>query len=264
MLTAVKNQFKVTYLSLKYSLMRELLNKASFISSMFFMILNNSCMVAQWVVLFSLKDEFGGYGFKDIILLWGLAAGTYGVAHAFFSKSFHLSDTIVSGKLDAYIVQPKSILIGAVTSQIVPSAFGDIVFAYIACLIYSINIKVILLFTLFSITGGIILVSFAIILNSLSFWFKNTDLIADTGTSAAIFFATYPDGIFHGLTKWILFTIIPVGIANYIPIRVIINSSLELLLLNILICLIFIILAFVIFYRGLKRYSSGNLMSARV
>ena len=264
MLMAVKNQFKVTMLSFKYSIMRELLNKASFLSSIFFMILNNSCMVAQWVVLFSIKDDFGGYGLKEIILLWGLAAGTYGVAHAFFNESFHLSDIIVKGKLDAYIVQPKNILIGAITSQIVPSAFGDLIFAYIACLIYSFSIKVILLFTLFIITGGFILVSLAIILNSLSFWFRNTDLIADTGTSAVIFFATYPEGIFHGLTKWLLFTIIPVGIANYIPTRIIINYNFELLVINVIACIFFIAFAFIIFYQGLKRYSSGNLMSARV
>lgn len=264
MLTVAKNQLKVTFLSFKYSLMREMLNKASFLSNVFFMILNNSCMVAQWFILFSLKDEFGGYTMRHIFLLWGLAAGTYGVAHLFFDKSFNLSDLIVNGKLDAYIVQPKNILIGAITSDIKTSAIGDIIFAYIACFLYSINIKVIFLFTLFNITGGLIIVGLAIILGSLSFWLRNSDLIADTGTSAMIFFATYPDGIFHGLTKWILFTIIPVGIANYLPVRSMIYFDYKLIFINVLICILFIILAFIIFYRGLKRYASGNLMSARV
>ena len=201
---------------------------------------------------------------EHIFLLWGLAAGTYGVAHLFFKKSFHLSDVIINGKLDAYIVQPKNILIGAITSEIETSAIGDIIFAYIACFLYSLNIKVILLFTLFSITGGLIVVGLAIILGSLSFWLKNSDLIADTGTSAVVFFATYPEVIFHGLTKWILFTIIPVGIANYLPVRCMIYFDYKLIFINTLVCILLIAFSFIIFYRGLKRYSSGNLMSARV
>lgn len=74
MLTAVKNQIKVTFLSIKYAVLREMLNKVSFISNIIFMILNNSCMIVQWIVLFSLKSDIGGYSFKQILLLWGLAA----------------------------------------------------------------------------------------------------------------------------------------------------------------------------------------------
>ena len=39
MLTEVKNQLKVSYLSFKYGLMREMLNKTSFIMNIVFMIL---------------------------------------------------------------------------------------------------------------------------------------------------------------------------------------------------------------------------------
>ena len=100
MLTEVKKQLKVSLLSVKYGFMREALNKASLFSSIFFMIINNSCMIVQWIVLFSLKDNFGGYSFKEVLLLWGLAASTYGVSRFFFRKSFNLSQTIVSGDLD--------------------------------------------------------------------------------------------------------------------------------------------------------------------
>ena len=122
MLTEVKKQFKVTRLSIKYAMMREMLNKATFISNIIFMILNNSCMIVQWIVLFSLKSDMGGYTFRQVLLLWGMAAGVYGVSHFFFKKCFSLSDTINSGKLDAYIVQPKNILLSTITSDIEVSA----------------------------------------------------------------------------------------------------------------------------------------------
>ena len=97
MLTAVKNQVKISFLSVKYALMREMLNKVTFFTNITFMILNNAAFIIQWIVLFALKDNIGGYTFKQVVLLWGIAAGTYGVAHFFFMKAFHLSVTINNG-----------------------------------------------------------------------------------------------------------------------------------------------------------------------
>ena len=106
--------------------------------------------------------------------------------------------------------------------------------------------------------------AFSVILHSLSFWFGNTEIVADMGNSFMVNFATYPDGIFKGLTKILLFTLIPVGIVNYIPVKILTEFNIYLFLINIIACITLILLAFLIFYRGLKRYSSSNLMSARV
>ena len=38
----VKNQIKVSFLSIKYALLREMLNKTTFITNILFMILNNA------------------------------------------------------------------------------------------------------------------------------------------------------------------------------------------------------------------------------
>ena len=264
MLTEVKNQFKVTRLSIKYAMMREMLNKATFISNIIFMILNNSCMIVQWIVLFSLKSDMGGYTFKQVLLLWGMAAGVYGVSHFFFKKCFSLSDTINSGKLDAYIVQPKNILLSTITSDIEVSALGDMLFSIIVYFIYGFTPLGFLLFILFAVIGGLILTAISVILHSLSFWFSNADMVADVGNSLMVNFATYPDGIFKGITKWLLFTLVPVGIANYIPVKVIIEFNPYLFIINICVCIMLIILANIIFYKGLKKYSSSNLMSARI
>ena len=228
------------------------------------MILNNACMIVQWIVLFSIKDNMGGYTFKQVLLLWGVAAGTYGVSRFFFKKSFNLSETINSGKLDAYIVQPKNILLSTITSDIEVSALGDMSFALIVYFIYGFNVTTFILYLFFCITGGIMLTAISVILNSLSFWLNNADMISDVGNSLMVNFATYPDGIFKGITKWLLFTLVPVGIVDYIPIKVLIEFNPYLLLINMGVCLFLIILAWLIFYKGLRRYSSSNLMSARI
>ncbi len=264
MLMAVRNQLKVIFLSIKYAVMREMINKVTFFSNIIFMILNNSCMIVQWIVLFSLKSDMGGYTFREVLLLWGLAAGTYGVSHFFFKRCYSLSDTINSGSLDNYITQPKNILLSSITSDVEVSALGDIIFSIIVYCIYGFTIKGFILFILFSITGGLMLTAISVILHSLSFWFSNADMVAESGNSLMGNFATYPDGIFKGITKWLLFTIIPVGLANYVPVRAIINFNPTLLFINIGVCIILITIAFLVFYLGLKKYSSTNLMNARI
>lgn len=264
MLTAVKNQLKISFLSVKYALMREMLNKVTFMTNIFFMVLNNASFIIQWIVLYSLKDDVGGYTFKQVLLLWGIAAGTYGVSRFFFKKAFSLSDTINNGKLDSYLVQPKNVLLAAITTDVEPSALGDLLYAYIMLFVFGVTIENFLLFTLFIFTGGFTLAAIAVILGSLSFWFNKTDTIADLGNSLTTNFASYPDGIFKGVIKILLYTIIPVGLINYLPIKILTEFNLGLLLIVLLFTVFVVSLAFFVFFKGLKRYSSSNLMIARI
>ena len=262
--TEVKNELKIVVKSTKYKLMREMLNKTTFITKVVFMILNNASFILQWIIIYSLKNNVGNYSFKMVLLLWGLASGTYGFAHFLFKDALSLSDTIVHGKLDSYLVQPKNVLISVITSDIEVSAIGDVLYGYIVLFIYGLTLRNFLLFTFFCITGAIIIVDIAVMLGSLSFWIGKSDMIADTGNSLMVNFATYPDGIFKGVAKVLLFTIVPVGLTSYIPVWVITKFDLKQTLLVIIVAIVLTILASKIFNKGLKRYSSSNLMISKI
>ena len=264
MLQAAKNQFRVTLKTIKYGLMREMLNKTSFIMNVLFMILNNASFIIQWIILYSLKEDVGGYAFNQVLLLWAIAASTYGFSHFIFKKAYTLSDTITNGKLDSFLVQPKNVLISAITTDIEVSALGDILYGFIVLFISGITITKFLLFTLFTITGAIIITDVAIILGSLSFWFGRSDMIADTGNNLMTSFATYPDGIFKGLAKILLLTIIPIGLTAYFPVWIMTKFDIKLTLIIIALTLAITALTFAIFYRGLRRYSSSNLMISKI
>ena len=60
MLMEVKKELKVFILSFKYAVMREMLNKTTFITNILFMILNNASFIVQWIILYSLKSNIGG------------------------------------------------------------------------------------------------------------------------------------------------------------------------------------------------------------
>ena len=116
MLMEVKSQLYATYLSIKYALQRELLNKVTFISNIIFMIINNGSFIIQWIILYSLRDDVGGYSFKQVLLLWGITSFTFGISRFFFKEAFQLTETINNGKLDNYLVQPKNVLISCITA----------------------------------------------------------------------------------------------------------------------------------------------------
>lgn len=265
MLMAVKNQIKVTFQSIKYALMKEMLNKTTFLMNVIFMILNNACFIVQWIVIYRIKgNDVGGYSFNQILLLWGIAAGTFGFSHFFFNRAYSLSDIITNGKLDAYLIQPKNVLLSAITSSVETSALGDLLYAFIMLFISGASLSRFVLFVLFTICGGIVLTDIAVIFASLSFWINKADFIADSVNSLMTNFATYPDGIFKGISRFLLFFIIPVGITSYIPVWVISKFDIRLTAVVILVTIFLTILTFFIFNKGLKRYTSTNLMVSKI
>lgn len=264
MLMEVKNQLKVTLLSIKYNLMREMLNKVSFLSNVFFMILNNAAFLIEWLVIFKIKDNIGGYTLNDIFLLWGMASLTYGVSHFFFYGATGLGKLIVDGKLDALLVQPKNVLIQALTLNVSTSAIGDMLYGYIMLFVYGFTIPRFLLFTFFGICGGLVMTCVYVILQTFCFYITNGDIVFDAGSRVFTNFTTYPDSIYKNVVKIILYTIIPVGLTIFIPVKLISHFNFEYFLLFICAIILLIIFTFKFFYSGLKRYSSSNLMISRI
>lgn len=264
MLTAVKNQCRVILLSVKYNIMREMTNRVSFLMNVGFMVLNNATFIIQWLLLFTLKEDIGGYDLKDVMVLWGLAATTYGLSHIFFQRAFLLPNLIINGKLDSFLVQPKNVLLSIITSGTNTSAIGDMIYGYLVLCIFNFSPGHLALFTYFSILGALILTAFAVITGSICFWVVRGDMFAENLNNIMINFSTYPDGIFKGVVRLLLYTIVPVGFAIYLPLSIILRFNLMLLLLVTGFTLFLILLAFFVFYRGLRRYTSSSLMSARI
>ena len=264
MLMEVKKEIKLVLYSVKYALIREMLNKVTFLSNIIFMILNNASFIVQWLILYRVKSDVGGYDFTQILLLWGLASSSFGISHFFFKRAYKLSKTITNGSLDNYLIQPKNVLLSAITSDVEVSAIGDFIYGIILFFFADISIKFLPLYLLFSITSALIITSIAVIYGSLAFWVTNSEQVAYRMNGTVTNFATYPEGIFNGTIKIILYTIIPVGLIAYLPIQVLSAFNIINLLIIVGVTIILVLLSFFIFNRGLKRYSSSNLMIARI
>ncbi len=240
MLTEVKNQLRITKQSIKYALQREMLNKITFFSNIIFMIINNACFIVQWIILYSLKENVGGYSFKQVLLLWGMAALGYGISRFFFKEAFDLTEIINSGKLDNYLVQPKNVLIQCITSSVEVSALGDMIYGFIMLGLFGLSIKNFFLFLFCGICGALVIVSISIIFSSLSFWFGRMEMVANTVNNLMTSFSTYPEGIFKGIIKVLFYTILPLYITAYIPVQLISSFKIDYFIYIILGTVVFI------------------------
>lgn len=264
MLTAVRGQLRVCLLSVKYNIMREMLNPVTFVTNIVFMMLNNAAILVQWFILFRLRDDIGGYTMREVVLLWGLTAASFGLSRVLFTRAFSLSELIISGKLDSYLVQPKNVLLSVMTSATNVSAIGDFLYGLILLLACGFRVSRLFLFLLFTLTGTVIVTAFALILGNLSFWLVRSEMLGNQMVSGMISFMTYPDGIFQGISRFLLYFVIPVGMAVYHPVHIMTEFDVRMFFEVIGYAGLLMTAAVIIFYRGLRRYSSSNLMEAKM
>ena len=262
---AVKGNLKLIFDYYKLNLKKEWKYKSSFFMQIIMMIVNDLFFIIQWYIIFNLVDNIGGYGFNETMLLWGIAAGGYGVCHAFFGGAWHINDIIYEGKLDVYLTQPKNILLNVCCSKTEVAAIGDILYAFIALVItgapwywYLIMIPAIII-------AGLIYVSVYVVFISLCFYIKRGEAIAKSVEGTMNKAANYPPAIFNMAVKWLFFTIIPVCFYTFIPAQYFfLTPNVWWIIGSILFTTLWVCLAFLTFKLGLKKYNSGNLMGGRL
>lgn len=106
--------------------------------------------------------------------------------------------------------------------------------------------------------------AFALLMGSLSFWFVRAEMLGNHMVGSMASFATYPDGIFKGAVRFLLYSVIPVGMAIYLPVHVMMTFDVAKLLWVLGFTLLITVVSVIVFYRGLRRYSSSSLMAARM
>jgi len=261
----VKNNLKLIFSYFKLNLKKEWKYKSSFFMQIAMMILNDLFFIIQWYIIFQLVDNIGGYGFDETMLLWGIAAGGFGISHAFFGGAWNIKDIIYEGKLDVFLTQPKNILINVCCSATDVSALGDIIYAFVVLAIIGAPWYWFLIMFPAMILAGLIYVSAYIVYVSICFYIKHGDAVAKSVEGTINKVGNYPPAIFNTVVKGLFFTLIPAFFYTFIPAQYFfITPNIWWILGAVGVTILWIILAFTLFKIGLKKYNSGNLMGGRL
>jgi ABC-2 type transport system permease protein len=261
MLMEVKKSLKLMLYYFKFNISSVMEYRISFLVQTFGMAINNAFFIFFWWILFNNISNIGGYGFSDVMMLWSLSSTGYGLCFVIFGNVGQITRMILNGELDTYLLQPKDPLINILCSKTIVSAWGDTLYGIILFFLFrGFDVKGFALFLLFAITAGIIFAAVLVSFHALSFYAGNAEGLAQLTTEFLISFSIYPEGIFKGGLKYVLYSIIPAAFMVYIPARVINEFDLILLLEVLGVALLWIVAAYIMFYKGLKKYESGNLI----
>jgi ABC-2 type transport system permease protein len=235
-----------------------------------FMILNNTIWVIVFMLFFAQFKTIGGMNFETWIPFYVFTVMLFGIVHVFFNGYWELAQRIIEGRLDNDILTPKSPLLKILTKSMSFSAIGDLCTGPIFLAIFTPHLLLdggfIARFILMALIATLAWLGAMIFYNSLSFWIGSSERVTEGASNAILWSAFYPSNVFEGTPmKWILLTIFPAYFVIYYPQAFSVSSwDFGLLSLSLAGAVGFLGLGVFTFYRGLRRYESGNMMVTNV
>jgi ABC-2 type transport system permease protein len=228
------------------------------------MFLNDGVWVVFWVLFFTRFPVLRGWNIADVITVWALAAAGFGLAHAIYGNVLTLAGLIAQGQLDVWMLYPRALLPHLLLGRMSASAWGDALFGYAVYLGFvRPDLPHFLLFVALTWSVMLLFVGFGVLTGSLSFFLGNAASLADQWRFAMLTFSTYPAVLFEGAIKLLLYTLVPAGFVSYLPVQALRELSLGYAALALLGALAITAAGVGLFYLGLRRYESGNLMEMR-
>jgi ABC-2 type transport system permease protein len=249
---------------LRHNLMSAMEYRGAFLLQVVGMILNDAMLLFFWWVLFTRLPSLRGWNLAQVMTLYGIVAFGFGVANVVCGNAFLVARAIVRGDLDYYLALPADPLLHLLVSHMSLSAWGDLLFGLAVFLVAAPDRWGRLpLFLLLGVLTGLIFVAFSVLVGSLAFWVGNADNLATQAINALITFGLYPVEIFPGTIQWLLYTLIPAAFVGSLPAGLLSDFSWGRLAALVAFTTGIILGARVLFYWGLRRYTSGNLVTVR-
>ncbi|MFD0695082.1 ABC transporter permease [Paenibacillus sp. GCM10027628] len=239
--------------------------RMSFLMTAGMMMLNNLVWIFFWGLYFNRFPVINGWELRDVMMMWAIGAGGYGLSAVFFGNVYMLASLIANGQLDAYLAQPKPVLLHVLISRMSMTAIGDVLFGLLIFVyIGDFTIIHILKFIASLILSMLIFLFLNLIVQCLAFYIGNAEGIAGQFFISTVTLSTYPTDIFRGVARVLLFTAIPAGFISYMPIGFMRHMNPWFAAGLIIAVCVLSTVGIIVFRRGLRRYSSGNMMSMRM
>ena len=260
MLTEAKNTLNFFFKSLKCNMKSALEYKKSFIAQVIFMLINDGFFIIFWLVVFGINNgNISGLEMKDILYLWSIPVTAWGIARFFFGGTVSLNRYILNCELDTYLLQPKNMFLNIAMSKSDLAAFGDLLYGLVLSVVVSNNIFDFILIMIYTVIATVFTICISVIVRSLAIWFGEVESIAHVyEQSLFTTLSTYPEAVFKGGMKFLMFTIIPTMYAVHLPIKLIGKFDIKVFAMIIIAMTIYIIIAKILFGEVIKRYESGN------
>ena len=262
----MKKHLKIFWSYFRLNFASALEYRASFFSQAFGMALSNSSFIFFWWIAFGqIGGEIAGYSFEDVLFIWAVTSSGYGISTLLFANASELTRLIITGELDTFLLQPCNVLLSVLCSRTSLSAYGDLIYGFILMIIFYGSKGIAWLWFFVGIVlFGLLMTAVVLTAHSLSFFWGDASVIGTLATEFLINVSIYPEKIYAPFIRALMYSVIPVGIAVHTPLRLFGEFSLYSTLAAFAVAVLYCVLAGVFFYRGLRRYESGNAIITRL
>lgn len=240
--------------------------RASFISQIVGMLLNDGIYFVFWLIFFNRFGAVRGYTINDIYLLFAVVTLAFGLANTFGANTgANLATLIAQGRLDYYLVFPRNLLLHVIFSRMSVSAVGDLTFGIIAYTLTGLFQPIqIALFFLTSLLAATVLMGFGVATGSLAFFMGNAQYTSQQMSNAVLTFGLYPNSLFSGFARFLLYTLLPSAFIGAVPVQIVkAQGGIWLLWLSVAAATMWG-LGTAVFYLGLRRYESGSAININI
>jgi ABC-2 type transport system permease protein len=261
----ILKELKITYYILLINIKNAMGLRNAFLLQTFGMFLNNFALTAIWIFFFQVFGRVNDWGVYETVALQGFVSIAFGVTFGFLGGIRKLPVSIHNGSFDSFLTRPRSLYMTILSSSVVVSAFGDILFGILMLVLYSFfaSISLIQIFLIILLIPAtvLIMVNFALIASMIAFLLPDAD-----GTSKQIFElllspSLYPSSLFSGLIRNIFLFGIPALAVGGLPVEAVRDINIFSVAIVWGLAVAWFLIARFILSIAVKRYESGNLIA---
>ncbi len=247
----------------KMHLNSQLQYRASFILS----------FISQFIVFFGyyftilcLFDNFSnikGFTLYEVLLTFSIIQFGFAFCETFFRGMDVFDELIISGNFDKLLLRPRNIMFQVFTEDMslvrIARLLQALIILIIALVKINIDWDIYKIITVIFMLISSILIFLGIFILAASYCFVTVKglEVRNVFTDGGKHMAQYPIGIFKKGFKFIFTFIIPYGFVNYYPLLYILGkNNNKLFMFSPLITVLYLIPCIIVFYKGIKKYSS--------
>jgi ABC-2 type transport system permease protein len=210
---------------------------------------------AAWFVFFHAFGTVWGWDVKDIFLLYGINAFSFGLLHFASDGTRDISHCIEEGQLDLYLTRPCHPLLWIKTGRLNSSSLGNTTTGLVFFIFGAkLSLPDFWLAVLVSVLVGTLFEAIQVIYRSIIFFLPKSSSLSEYMVEAIYYLTTVPESGQGRFMQALMFTLVPAAFMVTVPVRLIHHPGWSDLALLAVATVFYCGLADVIFRRGIRRY----------
>lgn len=223
------------------------------------MIINDLVWLFFWSVLFSKTNGLNGWQLDQVLVLFSIATTTFGITQGLFPDALRLAKMAANGELDVALTMPVDPLSFLLVRKVAPLSLGDLIFGI--TLFFAAGHPTperTLTWLVVVLLGGIAQTAFVVLASAAAMLLRSRGDHPRLAFDMLTIVGFYPVGIFGGISKVIVFTILPAAFITGIPARLLVDFHWSELGLLVGVTGTMVLAARALFQLALRTYRSGS------